>query len=76
MPFSFDTDEVNSYEVGVKLDMLDGNLRINADMFNIYIENLQVGIFDAGITNLFFADNAADAEVSGLEGDFYLATWD
>ena len=70
VPFSFDTDEVNSYEVGVKLDMLDGNLRINADMFNIYIENLQVGIFDAGITNLFFADNAADAEVSGLEGDF------
>lgn len=70
VPFSFDTDEVNSYEVGVKLDMLDGSLRINADMFNIYIENLQVGIFDASITNLFFADNAADAEVTGIEGDF------
>jgi outer membrane receptor protein involved in Fe transport len=34
------------------------------------IENLQTTIFDTSITNLFFSDNAADAEVVGLEGDF------
>ena len=26
--------------------------------------------FDPSITNLFFSDNAADAEIIGLEGDF------
>jgi outer membrane receptor protein involved in Fe transport len=36
----------------------------------IDIENLQTTIFDTSITNLFFSDNAADAEVLGLEGDF------
>ncbi len=70
VPFSFDTDEVTSHELGWKLDLLDGNLRLNGDIFYIEIENLQVGIFDASITNLFFADNAADAEVKGIEGEF------
>ena len=70
VPFSFDTDDVNSYELGWKLDLLDGNLRFNGDIFNVYIESLQIGIFDPSITNLFFADNAADAEVRGIEGDF------
>ncbi len=72
VPFSFDTDEVTSYELGWKLDLLDGNLRFNGDIFFVEIENLQVGIFDPSITNLFFADNAADAEVKGIEGE---VTW-
>ena len=29
--------------------------------------------FDPSITNLFFSDNAADAEVKGIEGDFIYA---
>lgn len=70
VPFSFDTDDVVSYEMGWKLDLLDGNLRFNGDIFFVEVENLQVGIFDASITNLFFADNAADAKITGLEGDF------
>ena len=32
--------------------------------------SLQTTIFDPSITNLFFSDNAADAEVKGFEGDF------
>lgn len=70
VPFSFDTDNVTNYELGWKLDLLDGNLRFNGDIFMVSVENMQVGIFDAGITNLFFADNAADAEIKGVEGDF------
>lgn len=70
VPFSFDTDDVTSYELGWKLDMLDGNLRFNGDIFFVEVEQLQVGIFDTSITNLFFADNAADAEITGVEGDF------
>ena len=39
-------------------------------MFFIDIQNLQTTIFDTSITNLFFSDNAANAEVKGFEGDF------
>ena len=41
----------------------------------IEIEGLQTTIFDTSIVNLFFSDNAADAEVKGIEGDVsWLAT--
>ena len=34
------------------------------------ISGLQSTIFDPSIVNLFFSDNAADAEILGIEGDF------
>jgi outer membrane receptor protein involved in Fe transport len=52
-----------------KLDLLDRTLRFNGSAFAIDIEKLQTTIFDPSITNLFFSDNAADAEVRGIEGD-------
>ena len=70
VPFSFDTDNVTNYEFGWKLDLLDGNLRFNGDVFFVDVENLQVGIFDTSISNLFFSDNAANAEIKGVEGEF------
>ena len=70
MPFALDTDDVTNIELGVKSDYLDGRFRLNAALFMIDIENLQTTIFDTSIVNLFFSDNAADAEVTGLEGDF------
>ena len=69
VPFAVDTDELTNYELGWKLDLLDSTLRFNAAVFFSDIEDLQTGIFDASITNLFFTDNAADAEVTGFEGD-------
>lgn len=69
VPYTIDTDEVTNYEFGWKTDMLDGSLRFNGSIFYIEIDDLQTGIFDPNITNLFFVDNAADAEVKGLEGD-------
>ncbi|MEE4660140.1 MAG: TonB-dependent receptor [Halieaceae bacterium] len=69
VPFAMDTDEIVNYELGWKLDLLDRTLRFNGDIFFVDITDLQVGIFDASITNLFFSDNAADAEVTGMEGD-------
>lgn len=72
VPFSVDTDELTNYELGWKLDLLDSTLRFNAAIFSSDIENLQTTIFDPSITNLFFSDNAADAEVKGFEGD---VTW-
>ena len=35
---------------------------------------MQSTIFDAAIVNLFFSDNAADAEILGVEGDFVYIT--
>jgi len=70
VPFSLDTDDVTNIELGIKSDYLDGRFRLNAALFFVDIESLQTTIFDTSITNLFFSDNAADAEVMGIEGDF------
>ena len=75
VPNVLGTDEVVNFEVGMKADF--GNaFRLNAALFRIDIKNLQTTIFDTSIVNLFFSDNAADAEVSGLEADFtWLPSW-
>lgn len=70
VPFALDTDDVVNYEAGWKLDLLDGTLRFNGSVFYLDVANLQTTIFDPSITNLFFSDNAADAEILGMEGDF------
>ena len=70
VPYVLDTDDVTNFELGIKSDYLDGRLRFNGALFFVDIERLQTTIFDPSITNLFFSDNAADAEVKGFEGDF------
>ncbi len=75
VPYELETDEVVNLEVGMKADF-NNNFRVNAALFNIDIQNLQTTIFDTSIVNLFFSDNAADAEVTGLEADFtWLPEW-
>lgn len=73
VPYAIDTDDVTNYEFGWKTDLLDYTLRLNGSVFFAEIERLQTTIFDPSITNLFFSDNAADAEVKGIEGDFIWA---
>jgi outer membrane receptor protein involved in Fe transport len=70
VPFDVDTDEVVNIEAGWKLDLFDRTLRFNGSIFYVEIEDLQTTIFDPTIVNLFFSDNAADAEIFGIEGDF------
>jgi outer membrane receptor protein involved in Fe transport len=65
-----DSDEVTNYEFGWKTVLQDGRLRFNGSVFMVDISGLQTTIFDPSIANLFFSDNAADAEIMGLEGDF------
>ncbi len=72
VPFEVDTDEVTNYELGWKTLLLDGSLRLNGSAFFVEVKGLQTTIFDPSIVNLFYSDNAADAEIFGLEGDF---TW-
>lgn len=73
VPFEVDTDDVQNYEIGWKTFLLDGDFRFNGSAFFVEIEGLQTTIFDPSIINLFFSDNAANAEVLGLEGDFAYA---
>lgn len=72
VPYALDTDEVTNIEFGMKTDFFDRSLRLNANLFMVEIERMQTTIFDPSITNLFFSDNAANAEVRGLEGEI---TW-
>ncbi|MBT8443289.1 MAG: TonB-dependent receptor, partial [Gammaproteobacteria bacterium] len=66
VPFELDTDDVTNIELGLKSDFFDGTFRLNGALFFVDIEKLQTTIFDPSITNLFFSDNAADAEVTGI----------
>ena len=70
VPYALDTDDVTNYEIGAKSTYFGGSFQLNAALFFVDIERLQTTIFDPSITNLFFSDNAANAEVLGLEGDF------
>ncbi|MFW5633511.1 MAG: TonB-dependent receptor [Erythrobacter sp.] len=75
VPFELGTDEVQNYELGWKLDLIDGQLRFNGSAFYVDISDLQTTIFDPSIANLFFSANAADAEIYGLEADFTFAPY-
>jgi iron complex outermembrane recepter protein len=72
VPFAVDTDDVQNYEFGWKTELFDNSLRFNGSAFFVKVEGLQTTIFDPSIVNLFFSDNAANAEIQGIEGDF---TW-
>ena len=67
---SIDSDEVTNFEFGWKALLADGKLRFNGSAFMVDVSGLQSTIFDPSIVNLFFSDNAADAEITGVEGDF------
>ena len=71
---SIESDEITNYEFGWKAVLQDGALRFNGSVFMIDVSGLQSTIFDPSIVNLFFSDNAADAEIRGAEGDIVYYT--
>ncbi|PWE17405.1 TonB-dependent receptor [Marinicauda salina] len=70
VPFALDTDDVTNWEAGWKTLLFDQQLQFNGNAFFVEVERLQTTIFDPSIVNLFFSDNAANAEIMGVEGDF------
>ena len=70
VPPAIDSDEITNYEFGWKTVLMDGQLRFNGSAFFVDVEGLQTTVFDPSIVNLFFSDNAADGEITGVEGDF------
>ena len=71
-------EEATSYEIGVKADVLDNRLRLNATAYFMDYTDLQIQRFGVdpgappGSFGAFQTLNAGDAEVSGLELE---ATW-
>ena len=70
VPASIDSDEITNVEFGWKTVLMDGQMRFNGSAFNVDVTGLQSTIFDPSIVNLFFSDNAANATIKGVEGDF------
>ncbi|AKM11580.1 TonB-dependent receptor [Croceicoccus naphthovorans] len=75
VPYELETDEVTNYEIGWKTELMDRQLRLNGSAFYVDISRLQTSIFDPNIVNLVYSDNAADARIYGVEGDFTVAPY-
>ena len=69
----FDEEKVTNYEVGLKTDFGDGLARFNAAAFYLDYEDLQVFVV-SDVT--LFVDNAAEADIYGVEAEFYYAPTD
>lgn len=72
VPLTYVSDEVTNYELGWKTTLLDGALRFNGSIYRIDWDSLQLGVTDFDISVLTFTLNAADAEITGFEGN---VTW-
>ena len=71
------TDELTSYELGLKSYLGDRSVRLNATLFFTEINELQLSRFDpSNVAFLFFVENVGDAESSGLDVDFQWAASD
>jgi iron complex outermembrane recepter protein len=67
----YDQETIWTYEIGLRSDLLDRRLRVNASAFFSDYQDLQFRILTATttppITPLAFVDNAGEAEVMGFE---------
>jgi len=71
------TDTLTSYELGLKSDLLDSTLRLNATFYHTKNEDLQIVRIDpTNVAFLFFAENVGTTEVDGLDVDFQWAASD
>jgi iron complex outermembrane receptor protein len=70
---AFLPETINAYETGVKSELLDRKLRINADVFQYDYNNLQVRLpVPTGGVNI---QNAASARVKGAELETAITPW-
>jgi outer membrane receptor protein involved in Fe transport len=65
VPFTYGSDEINNYEVGMRTTWADNRLTADVTAFYIDWNNLQI-LQRAGI--YAFVDNVGAAKVTGLEG--------
>jgi outer membrane receptor protein involved in Fe transport len=73
VPPTYDPDKLTNYEIGIKTEWLDNRLLINAAVFHMEWEDVQL-VIDAGGSGglwwLFGQANGGGAENTGFEMDF------
>lgn len=71
----FDEERVASFEAGIKSELMDRRLRINANVFYSEYTDIQLNFILAGTVADTKVANAGEAEMQGFETDItYLAT--
>ena len=68
----FDPENLSSYELGIKSELLDNTLRLNASAFYYDYQDLQVQIVDLVLSEglpTAFTTNAGESEIMGFEFD-------
>lgn len=78
IPFdaSYDEEEVQGFETGMKSTWLDGLLRLNVALFSYDYEDMQLSRFETGSSGSpsLFVVNAAEASVDGIEIESFWLT--
>ncbi len=71
LPRTYDSDELQNYEIGAKTQWLDNRVRLNVSAyymkwsdFAVQIEDPQTGLFQLGFVNL------PSADIQGIEAEF------
>ena len=67
--FQFDAENVDAWELGAKMSLLDGNVTMNMALFHMSIEGMQLSSQLPGAIPAFSVDNAADSTSQGFEFD-------
>ncbi|MGB1457999.1 TonB-dependent receptor [Spongiibacter marinus] len=71
----FDEEKVRSMELGIKSELMDRRLRINADIFRSVYSDMQLNFILAGTVADTKITNAGEAEMQGFEADItFMAT--
>lgn len=74
---TFDPEEIDAFEIGVKSDLLDGRMRFNASAFLYDYKDLQQQRVEVTATGpAAVTRNAAEAEIQGFEFDTTYAITD
>lgn len=74
-PREFDDEDTTNYELGVKSQLLDNRLQVNATIFFTQFDDLQfLAQSSTGVGT--FVSNAAEGESKGLDLNFSAAPWE
>ncbi len=70
LPYVFESDTLENYELGWKTTFANGAVRFNGAIYRIDWKDIQVSQFDSqNISILTIVDNGGDAEITGVEVD-------
>ena len=67
IPTAYGSDQVNNYEAGVKTQLFDRRLLLDASVFTVNWNNIQAREFGPGPSYFSYVINAASANVTGVE---------